>query len=510
MVATSWFPSSSSIVCLIQIIRSRYKQFHISTHCHMFSFGVLYGTLGTPMGIIVFVRRSPARPPRDEVFIDFHALRERLAPRPSIASTQRARQSIPIHESTVRTDAHRRRRRRRPARAARGSTRSVATRRRRPVRAVQDDARADRCGEHDDDARSSRRHASRVASSSRPRAHPAREVDDRGAREPSLCLYHLHSGERGPLYETSHSIVSLYTHIVFTNPCIRKTGPPWVSTAGMSRVTVHDSTRSPPVGRGERRDRSRHIVVARASYIVVAKTRSRAESRAESHAKRAVFTLRAIDMNAEECERCLRAIRAHRPDMKHRARARDRLRARVGRGWIRHGVSRAVSRGKVCARVVDSNKESAVVAEVATVSDLPRVAVKTHGCAATTKPSDGKKYLAVVSELCEEGCLEDFMVRERALGRDLSERVRLDVFLQVAEGLEELKAARVVWRDLKAKNVLVRSVVRNSFGTVTKMTIGFTDWGTAVRLPKIGKRRMTLQGPGTCGYIARRRRRAAL
>ena len=39
----------------------------------MFSFGVLYGTLGTPMGIIVFVRRSPARPPRDEVFIDFHA-----------------------------------------------------------------------------------------------------------------------------------------------------------------------------------------------------------------------------------------------------------------------------------------------------------------------------------------------------------------------------------------------------------------------------------------------------
>jgi hypothetical protein len=39
----------------------------------MFSFGVLYGTLGTPMGIIVFVRRSPPRPPRDEVFIDFHA-----------------------------------------------------------------------------------------------------------------------------------------------------------------------------------------------------------------------------------------------------------------------------------------------------------------------------------------------------------------------------------------------------------------------------------------------------
>ena len=209
-------------------------------------------------------------------------------------------------------------------------------------------------------------------------------------------------------------------------------------------------------------------------------------------------------MNAEECERCLRAIQAHRPDMKQFLEPEleidyDRV---LGEGGFATAYLARFRGEKVCARVVDSNKESAVVAEVATVSDLPRVAVKTHGCAATTKPTDGKKYLAVVSELCEEGCLEDFMVRERASGRDLSARVKLDVFLQVAEGLEELKAARVVWRDLKAKNVLVRSVVRNSFGTVTKITIGFTDWGTAVRLPKIGKRRMTLQGPGTCGYIA--------
>ena len=268
-------------------------------------------------------------------------------------------------------------------------------------------------------------------------------------------------------------------------------------------MTVHDSTRSPPWAEGNGAT-VRVTSSSRARHIVVAKTRSRAESRAESHAKRAVFTLRAIDMNAEECERCLRAIRAHRPDMKQFLEPELEIDyARVlGEGGFATAYLARFRGEKVCARVVDSNKESAVVAEVATVSDLPRVAVKTHGCAATTKPSDGKKYLAVVSELCEEGCLEDFMVRERALGRDLSERVRLDVFLQVAEGLEELKAARVVWRDLKAKNVLVRSVVRNSFGTLTKMTIGFTDWGTAVRLPKIGKRRMTLQGPGTCGYIA--------
>ena len=34
------------------------------------------------------------------------------------------------------------------------------------------------------------------------------------------------------------------------------------------------------------------------------------------------------------------------------------------------------------------------------------------------------------------------------------------------------------------------------------MEIAFTDWGTAVKMPEEGKRRMTLHGPGTAGYIA--------
>ena len=214
---------------------------------------------------------------------------------------------------------------------------------------------------------------------------------------------------------------------------------------------------------------------------------------------------RSSAMNAEDAERCLALIREHRPDMKQFAEVELEVRydaPPLGEGGFCTAY-RAVFRGEeVCARVVDSSKESQVVAEVATVGDLPKIAIKVFGCATTTRASDGKKYLAVLSELCENGCLEDFMVREKAHGRELSERVKLDVFLQVAEGLEELKRARVVWRDLKAKNLLVRSVIRNAFGTVTKLTIGFTDWGTAVRLPKVGKRRMTLQGPGTCGYIA--------
>ena len=36
----------------------------MSTHCHEFSFGVLYGTRGTPMGIIVATERAPPPPRR--------------------------------------------------------------------------------------------------------------------------------------------------------------------------------------------------------------------------------------------------------------------------------------------------------------------------------------------------------------------------------------------------------------------------------------------------------------
>ena len=89
--------------------------------------------------------------------------------------------------------------------------------------------------------------------------------------------------------------------------------------------------------------------------------------------------------------------------------------------------------------------------------------------------------LAVVTELCPHGNLEDFMERE---GVPLSAEVKLDVMLQVAKGLEQLKDARIVWRDLKAKNLLVRSAHRGRAGEVVKVSIAFTDWGTAVKMPE--------------------------
>ena len=208
----------------------------------------------------------------------------------------------------------------------------------------------------------------------------------------------------------------------------------------------------------------------------------------------------------------------------------------------------------MCARVVDSNRQRTVVEEIATVEGTlappppaprfpretitsspppvrkrlnrptrvraplsraqashpspPRFSVipaaaapssRTTRAWAATAAMDATSGLAVVTELCPHGNLEDFMERE---GVPLSAAVKLDVMLQVAKGLEQLKDARIVWRDLKAKNLLVRSAHRGRAGEVVKVSIAFTDWGTAVKMPEEGKRRMTLHGPGTAGYIA--------
>jgi serine/threonine protein kinase len=89
---------------------------------------------------------------------------------------------------------------------------------------------------------------------------------------------------------------------------------------------------------------------------------------------------------------------------------------------------------------------------------LPSVAARVHGYTSAQRLGDnaegGKSHcLCVVAELCEDGNLEDFMEAE---GAPLSPAVKLDIMLQVAAGLDQLKEARVLWRDLKAKNLLVR------------------------------------------------------
>ena len=116
------------------------------------------------------------------------------------------------------------------------------------------------------------------------------------------------------------------------------------------------------------------------------------------------------------------------------------------------------------------NRPTRVRAPPVPRAGLPSIAAKVFGYTSCSRPElkddpglMGNRgngchiCLAVVTELCPHGNLEDFMERE---GVPLSAEVKLDVMLQVAKGLEQLKDARIVWRDLKAKNLLVRSAHR--------------------------------------------------
>lgn len=108
------------------------------------------------------------------------------------------------------------------------------------------------------------------------------------------------------------------------------------------------------------------------------------------------------------------------------------------------------------------------------------------------EPGKSNHCLCVVAELCKDGNLEDFMEAE---GAPLSPAVKLDIMLQVAAGLDQLKAARVLWRDLKAKNLLVRDVQRGRMGEVVRVVVAFTDWGTAVKMPpEVGGRLLPRSG----------------
>ena len=92
-----------------------------------------------------------------------------------------------------------------------------------------------------------------------------------------------------------------------------------------------------------------------------------------------------------------------------------------------------------------------------------------------------------------------------AEGAPLSVAVKLDLMLQVARGLEALKDARVLWRDLKAKNLLVADVWRAAAAEVTKVSVKFTDWGTAVKMPRTDEAEPPAHDaarPGHRGYIA--------
>ena len=78
-----------------------------------------------------------------------------------------------------------------------------------------------------------------------------------------------------------------------------------------------------------------------------------------------------------------------------------------------------------------------------------------------------------------------------------------------SEKLSEKKAPTVTKsRSFSSRGVTTEKKKRDKSraGEVTKVSVKFTDWGTAVKMPRTdegeSRRRMTLHGPGTAGYIA--------
>lgn len=150
---------------------------------------------------------------------------------------------------------------------------------------------------------------------------------------------------------------------------------------------------------------------------------------------------------------------------------------------------------EVCAKLVQETKPKEVVKELKTV-DIDGVTLPQYGYS-YCEGKDKRYYVCVVNQFCEHADLFTFLQMEKVLML-----AKVDVMCQCLRGLVELKKQRVVWRDLKGHNMLVKSVERDGRGHVTKVKVLLNDWGTAAFLPEDGERRMTLHGPGTIGFIA--------
>ena len=149
--------------------------------------------------------------------------------------------------------------------------------------------------------------------------------------------------------------------------------------------------------------------------------------------------------------------------------------------------------GQIALRIVKSGLAREVIKELKQNVSIRGTTVETYGV--TVVKWRGTTWrVAQVMELCELGNMDDFLAAPEQRG--LSLRSRVGILRAALRKLCELKRSRVVWRDLKGQNMLVRRQDGEDVDFV------FCDFGFAVTLPENEKRRMTLNGPGTEGYIA--------
>ena len=179
---------------------------------------------------------------------------------------------------------------------------------------------------------------------------------------------------------------------------------------------------------------------------------------------------------------------------------------------------------RVCLRVVvaggafagaDGAQFDSTVKDELTWVSAPS-AVRVHGLT-WVRSADGRGFHAAqVLELCKHGSLLRLHEAEC-----LPVAVKIDALKQTLRGLRDLRDLSIVWRDLKAENLLLSDLQRDATtGSVRSVVLKMADWGTAVPLQGSEgvatrrdrsssdcdsarmRRRMTLHGPGTAGYVA--------
>ena len=193
----------------------------------------------------------------------------------------------------------------------------------------------------------------------------------------------------------------------------------------------------------------------------------------------------------------------------------------------------------VALRIVKAERRSEVLKEFKMIVSIPRAAVEVYGVtyvAESMLASGGEErgnkppsfFVCMVLEFCPYGSMDDFF---RCHNNSIPLATRVDVLLGALGGLKQLKANSIIWRDMKGQNMLVRRYeeeTERNFGDasaiegeggrkgcqiggrsqeggkkiIKKVDFCFCDWGTAVSLESDQRRRMTLNGPGTNGYIA--------
>ncbi|KAI8089615.1 kinase-like domain-containing protein [Halteromyces radiatus] len=86
-------------------------------------------------------------------------------------------------------------------------------------------------------------------------------------------------------------------------------------------------------------------------------------------------------------------------------------------------------------------------------------------------------YIYMVMDLCDQGDLFDYVIRDQQDRTSRPEHVAKDLFIQILEGIEQMHAQGIYHRDIKLENILLKGLDDDTDGFDCKVA----DFGLATR-----------------------------